>query len=426
MTFRARLAPLVWAAVLTTFGVYVGIKFIPGLAGTGVADDAFGWAALAGLAHFAFLVATRHAREGLELDDTGLRDLATGTRLPWDDIQALFPDAWNAPAGAGAEVSQPGEDELAAHRANGEERAGIVGALFKVVAKGGAVVVKLLKVIKPGAVLLSLAAYSLVFSWQAAVGLMVMIGVHECGHVYAMWKEDVDVQGIYLVPFFGGAAVSRGIAGTRRGTAYIALNGPVWGTLLAIACLLAFFATGMAHPWLAAGAGWGALLNLFNLLPIYPLDGGRVVGSLAHATGRGVALVFGFLVFGAALAYVQDLQLLWLLIIIGLFELGPHVAATPYRAALDRIGDRPFGEDEAEHFDRLVARVVAGSTSEGEQKARRQRYGYRIEDARQTPMTGGQRLAVLGAYVGLFAVLLAITVVATKVPGSGVHLGILR
>lgn len=338
---------------------------------------------------------------------------------------ALFPSSWNAPP---PETPSP-EVEIgpeASARPNNEEKGGLIATLFKLGAKAGAVALKLLKAIKPGAVLVTLAAYSLVFSWQFAVGLMVMIGVHECGHVFAMWRTGVKVKGIYFVPFFGGVAVAKGVAGTRAGSAYIALNGPVWGTLLAIACLLAWLGTGMHHPFLAGAAGWGALLNLFNLMPIFPLDGGRVVGTLAHATGRGLVLVFAFLVFGAALAYLTHLELLWLVGIIGLFELGTHLAAAPYPSALGCIGTRPFGGEEAEHFDRMVARVVAGRTSAAQEKARIERYGQRLDAARQTPLTTLQRLAILAAYAGLVAVLLGIAAIAARVPGAGVHLSILR
>jgi Zn-dependent protease len=70
--------------------------------------------------------------------------------------------------------------------------------------------------------------------------------------------------------------------------------------VLALGCLTAFAIGDGARPFLGTLAAWGAFINLFNLLPLFPLDGGRLIASLAHASRKGVPIVAASLVLGGA------------------------------------------------------------------------------------------------------------------------------
>ena len=274
--------------------------------------------------------------------------------------------------------------------------------------------------------MLTVGAYSLIFSWEFAVALVLMIGVHECGHVYAMWRCGLKVKGIYFIPFVGGVAVSKGMAKTRWNNAYIALAGPVWGAALAVACAAAYRLTGERWPFLGAMAAWGALINLFNLLPILPLDGGRVLASVAYSSSRGIGAVatFGSLVLGGTLAYLAQLELLVLMVILGLFEYGGHLAALPMRPALALIGDRPLGPQEHEQFARLVSAPTASADKQAER--RRARFVVQRQEAGQDPMTVGQSALVLVGALALAGILVAIIWMLDSIPGAGTPLEFLQ
>jgi Zn-dependent protease len=332
----------------------------------------------------------------------------------------LGPPSWSG------QVVPKAASPVVVRASGGQDMAGLVALGVKLVPKAGSIALKLLKTIKPGAALATVGVYSLLFSWKAAVALVVMVGVHECGHVYAMWRSGVEVKGIYFIPFFGGAAVSKGVAGSHAQSAYIAINGPIWGGLLALACLVGFWVTG--SPELGAMAAWGALINLFNLLPIYPLDGGRLVASLAHAGlgPFGVLLVLASLGSGAVLGYVSGLELLTLMAILGLGEWGGHVAAAPYRPAIDLLDGRPYGVDEEQWFHDQVRVVERGASTPERVEARREGHANRLAHGAQVPMTGGQGMIVLAGYGVVVVALLAMLWLTSGIEGAGDPLELLQ
>lgn len=174
----------------------------------------------------------------------------------------------------------------------------------------------------------SLAAYSTVFSWKFALILMGSVFFHELGHVRAMKVFGIQVKGIYFLPFMGGAAVGTGRVTHRKADAYIALWGPLWGFALALATLDVYFVTG--SEYVATVAAWMAAINLFNLLPVWPLDGGRFITSIARSVGTRAglaALVGGYLALGVG-AIVLKLSLFVFLLIAGGFELWGELQAS--------------------------------------------------------------------------------------------------
>lgn len=280
---------------------------------------------------------------------------------------------------------------------------------------------KLLKTIKPLTAIIAIGAYTLIFSWEFAIVLTGLIGFHECGHVFAMYRCGVPVKGIYFIPFFGGAAVSKGIARTRREEAYIAANGPVWGTLLVYICFAAFVVTGEQYHVLAAAGSWGALINLFNLLPILPLDGGRLLNNLAYSFGPGIGAVavFASLVFGGALAYFEGFELLVLMVIIGLMEYGHHLSALPLAEAAARLGpNRPLGYAEFEHFETCVSPPRPGAKSPAQRQTSQDAFQAKLRDAQLAPMNRRQAAFTFAVYAALAAILIVALIAASDLPGN--------
>lgn len=180
---------------------------------------------------------------------------------------------------------------------------------------------------------LSLGIYSSVFSWKFALILMGSVFFHELGHVRAMKVFGIEVKGIYFLPFMGGAAVGTGQVETRKAEAYIALWGPLWGFALALATLDVYALTGSEYA--AAVAAWMATINLFNLLPVWPLDGGRLLASVGRSVGTRAgfaAMVFGYAALFVG-AIVLKLGLFVFLIIAGGFELWGELRAARAEAA---------------------------------------------------------------------------------------------
>jgi len=190
---------------------------------------------------------------------------------------------------------------------------GLLMLFFKLFKSAGAI-----KVALAGA---SFAAYSYVFNWQFAVLLIGCLVFHEYGHMRAMQKMGIKTKGIYLIPFFGGAAVQEGWCKTRWEEVYIAMMGPFYGLIMTVGFYILYLVTG--YDTLAAAAAFSALLNLFNLLPIFPMDGGRVLKGVAFSMGTrvGIVALVASIGFGIYLMFAFNLALLAILTLMGAFEL---------------------------------------------------------------------------------------------------------
>ncbi|MEF3305174.1 site-2 protease family protein [Paenibacillus sp. GYB003] len=173
----------------------------------------------------------------------------------------------------------------------------------------------LLKFSKFGSALISMLitiwAYTIVFPVQVAVGLVGMIFIHEIGHVLAAKRKGLPVSAPFFIPFVGALVMMKRHPRDALTEAYIAYGGPLVGTIGATAAL----AIGWFGLQGGGGAGWyvwiviakiGFFLNLFNLIPMQPLDGGRI----ASAVSRWLWIVG--LIGGAFVIYFMDA---WILII---------------------------------------------------------------------------------------------------------------
>lgn len=301
-----------------------------------------------------------------------------------------------------------------------------IAFLVKVLPKLGVMALKLLKSIKPAAAVVTIGAYSLVFSWQFAVAFVILVGVHECGHVFAMWRSGVKVRGIYFIPFVGGVAVSEGPAASAGRSAYIAINGPIWGALLALACFAAFVATGEEWAFIGAVAAWGALINLFNLMPIMPLDGGRILAALGVSRAWGLPALYASLMLGAALAYVAELELLVLMVILGLIELGTTMRTVQSGPSLALLGARTYGAAEHDHFSSMVAPISKGRSTEQQVAQRAKQFEGFAALVRQAPMSRRQVAATGLGYLVLCAGLIGLLWSLRNLQGAGNPLELLR
>ncbi len=130
-----------------------------------------------------------------------------------------------------------------------------------------------------GTALVSVAAYSLFWGWEFAAGFVVLLFLHEMGHVIALRREGIKASTPMFIPFLGAAIFAKSLGDNALAEARVGLAGPVLGSLAAGTVALAGWLTGSS--FLLALAYVGFLINLFNLLPVVPLDGGRAMAAMA-------------------------------------------------------------------------------------------------------------------------------------------------
>ncbi len=130
-----------------------------------------------------------------------------------------------------------------------------------------------------GSMALSIWAYSLIFGWPYAVGFVLLIFVHEMGHYVAARQKGLNVGAPTFIPFIGAWVALKDTPMNVETEAYVAFAGPLVGTLGAIACY--FLARHFDSRLLLALAYSGLFLNLFNLIPLSPFDGGRITAILS-------------------------------------------------------------------------------------------------------------------------------------------------
>lgn len=152
--------------------------------------------------------------------------------------------------------------------------------------------------------LVSAVLYGLIFGWAYGIGFVLLIFVHEMGHVWAARLEGVKVSAPMFIPFMGALISMQQRPGDSLAEAKIAAGGPILGSLGALACLGLY--SWLHQPLFLALAYIGFFLNLFNLVPITPLDGGRILGAAskwALLAGLPVLALFAFRSFNPFLFY---------------------------------------------------------------------------------------------------------------------------
>ena len=169
-----------------------------------------------------------------------------------------------------------------------------------------------------GTMLLSIVVYSWVFGWRYAVGFVLLIFMHEMGHFVAARQRGLDVGAPTFIPFVGAWIALKELPHNVETEAYIGFAGPLAGTLAAMACY--FAARETDSQLLLALAYSGCMLNLINLIPVSPLDGGRITAIISPKVWlAGVPLLAALffyrpspmLILVAILAYPQLKAALW-------------------------------------------------------------------------------------------------------------------
>jgi Zn-dependent protease len=164
---------------------------------------------------------------------------------------------------------------------------GPIGTFLAVaLSKGKLLLLGLTKLSTLASMLAFFAVYWSLFGWRFALGFVMSIYIHEMGHVMALRKYNIAASAPMFIPFFGAFVRMRQYPGNVGEDARVGLAGPIWGLGSAIAAWLAAITTQL--PVWYAIAHTAAWLNLFNLLPIWQLDGGRGFRALSRVQ-RGIA-----------------------------------------------------------------------------------------------------------------------------------------
>ncbi len=147
-----------------------------------------------------------------------------------------------------------------------------------------------------GTMLLSLAVYATIWGWRYAAGFIALLFAHELGHVIAARQRGLPVSAPAFIPFMGAFITMRGQPENVETEAHVAIGGPLLGTIAAFG--MYFWAREEDSQLLLAIAYAGFFLNLFNLLPISPLDGGRITAVLGPRIWfLGVPILLGLMLW---------------------------------------------------------------------------------------------------------------------------------
>jgi Zn-dependent protease len=159
-----------------------------------------------------------------------------------------------------------------------------------------------------GTMLLSLVVYAFVFGWRYAAGFVVLLLVHELGHYIAARQRGLDVGAPTFIPFVGAWIELKQMPHDAETEAFVGLGGPLLGSVGALACY--YLARSFDAPWLLAVSYAGFFLNLFNLIPLSPFDGGRITAVLSPRIW-----LLGVPVLGALFFYIPSPMLILMAIL---------------------------------------------------------------------------------------------------------------
>ena len=146
-----------------------------------------------------------------------------------------------------------------------------------------------------GTMILSIGVYAMVFGWQFAVGFVLLLFVHECGHLIVAKKFGLKVTAPVFIPFMGAFILLKDQPRNAWMEACVGIGGPMLGSLGALLCNSIGELTNVPMFFALASAGY--FLNLFNLMPVGFLDGGRIVTALSRwlwLPGFAMLLWFGW------------------------------------------------------------------------------------------------------------------------------------
>ena len=162
------------------------------------------------------------------------------------------------------------------------------------------VALKLTKATPLISMVLTSATYSLFFGWPYAIGMVGLIFVHECGHAVVMKYYNVPFSPMVFIPFMGAVISMKERPKNSYEEALIAFGGPVLGSAAALAVATQGYATD--SQLLYALADWGLMINLFNLLPIGSMDGGRICSAVSPSIGVLGLIGGGYMIYSGTIS----------------------------------------------------------------------------------------------------------------------------
>ncbi len=261
----------------------------------------------------------------------GIRCVYCGTHFPARlDFDIQTPVAPASAAGSGAtETAGKAQSSPIRNR-------GLVGTLAILALKAKSLLVML----QFGKIALTLssmfvyiAVYSRIFGWTFATGFAICIFIHEMGHVTVNWMKGLKASAPMFIPFVGALIFIKQFPNDPKIQSESGAGGPAAGLLAALGCYTIGRITG--SPFWFALAGFGALINLFNMVPFPPLDGSHIVTVFSPRIYTAVLLTLLItaikLGFAGALGH-YSLMLLFILIVGFIFRLG-HVTDTRHLLA---------------------------------------------------------------------------------------------
>ncbi|MFN8179733.1 MAG: site-2 protease family protein [bacterium] len=216
-----------------------------------------------------------------------------------------------SPPQAEPRPGEPAPSHRARNSAMGAGAAAVAAVLGKLKFLG--ILASVLKLNTLVSMVLSIALYATQWGLPFAIGFVLLIFVHELGHAIVMRHEGVPAGAPVFIPFLGAVIAMRGRPRNAYVEAKVAIGGPVLGSLGAWAVLAAGLWT--RHPLLVSLGHTGVLINLFNLIPVSPLDGGRIAGAFTRTFW-----VVGYALGVVALVLTRS-PILFLVLIVGLFTL---------------------------------------------------------------------------------------------------------
>ncbi|WP_442862489.1 site-2 protease family protein [Bacillus sp. USDA818B3_A] len=162
------------------------------------------------------------------------------------------------------------------------------------------VIFKVLKLQTLLSLFISLGSYALFFGWKFALALVYLLFVHEMGHAYAAKRIKLPVSPAIFIPFMGAVIGMKEMPKSAKEEGYVAYMGPLFGLLSFLPAIPLYWYT--HEPFWALLIILGGMINLFNLVPITPLDGGRIAAGISTKLwGLGIILLLAYSVINLSL-----------------------------------------------------------------------------------------------------------------------------
>jgi Zn-dependent protease len=170
---------------------------------------------------------------------------------------------------------------------------GTIGILLLGKLKYVLVVIKFFKLQTLVSMLIYLGTYALIFGWKFALALVYLLFIHEMGHMYAAKRIKLPVSPAVFIPFLGAVIGLKEMPKSAKDEGFVAYMGPLFGLLSFLPAIPLYYYT--HDPLWALMIILGGMINLFNLIPITPLDGGRIAAGISTKLwGLGIILLLAY------------------------------------------------------------------------------------------------------------------------------------